>query len=43
MDVVRCLGEANLVIGDLLPILSIWWANGQNSKHLTRVALACRT
>ncbi|KAF3386105.1 Topoisomerase 1-associated factor 1 [Penicillium rolfsii] len=41
MDVVRCLGEANLVIGDLLPILSIWWANGQNSKHLTRVALAC--
>ncbi|KAI2792183.1 Topoisomerase 1-associated factor 1 [Penicillium oxalicum] len=41
MDVVRCLGEANLVMGDLLPILSIWWNNGQNSKHLTRVALAC--
>ncbi|KAF7718604.1 Uncharacterized protein PECH_006334 [Penicillium ucsense] len=41
MDVVRCLGEANLVMGDILPILSIWWNNGQNSKHLTRVALAC--
>ncbi|KAJ5090461.1 Timeless protein [Penicillium argentinense] len=41
MDVARCLGEANLVNGDLLPILSIWWASGQKSKHLTRIALAC--
>lgn len=41
MDVARCLGEANLVNGDLLPILSIWWENGQKSKHMTRVALAC--
>ncbi|KAJ5175452.1 Topoisomerase 1-associated factor 1 [Penicillium canariense] len=41
MDVARCLGEANLVNGDLLPILSVWWANGQKSKHMTRVALAC--
>ncbi|KAJ5180717.1 hypothetical protein N7492_003927 [Penicillium capsulatum] len=41
MDVARCLGEANLVNGDLLPILSVWWATGQKSKHLTRVALAC--
>ncbi|KAJ5201639.1 uncharacterized protein N7498_006302 [Penicillium cinerascens] len=41
MDVARCLGESNLVNGDLLPILSIWWASGQKSKHMTRVALAC--
>ncbi|KAJ5806999.1 hypothetical protein N7474_010591 [Penicillium riverlandense] len=41
MDVVRCLGEANLVNGDILPILSVWWANGQKSKHMTRIALAC--
>ncbi|KAJ5096214.1 Timeless protein [Penicillium alfredii] len=41
MDVARCLGEANLVNGDLLPILSTWWASGQKSKHMTRVALAC--
>ncbi|KAJ5580081.1 uncharacterized protein N7459_006066 [Penicillium hispanicum] len=41
MDVARCLGEANLVNGDLLPILSVWWANGQKSKHMTRIALAC--
>ena len=25
MDVARCLGEANLVNGDLLPILCSWW------------------
>ncbi|KAL1999041.1 hypothetical protein VTN02DRAFT_5156 [Thermoascus thermophilus] len=41
MDVARCLGEANLVNGDLLPILSLWWESGQNSKHMTRIALAC--
>ncbi|KAJ5225185.1 hypothetical protein N7468_006410 [Penicillium chermesinum] len=41
MDVARCLGEANLVNGDLLPILSLWWANGQKNKHMTRIALAC--
>lgn len=41
MDVVRCLGEANLVNGDLLPILSLWWISGQKSKHMTRIALAC--
>ena len=41
MDVARCLGEANLVNGDLLPILSVWWSNGQKSKHMTRIALAC--
>lgn len=41
MDVARCLGEANLINGDLLPILSLWWASGQNSKHMTRISLAC--
>ncbi|KAJ5128485.1 phosphoribosyltransferase-like protein [Penicillium atrosanguineum] len=41
MDVARCLGESNLVNGDLLPILSVWWNSGQKSKHMTRVALAC--
>ncbi|CAI7571100.1 unnamed protein product [Penicillium pancosmium] len=41
MDVARCLGEANVVNGDLLPILSIWWNSGQKSKHMTRIALAC--
>ncbi|KAJ6104246.1 Timeless protein [Penicillium sp. IBT 18751x] len=41
MDVARCLGESNLVNGDLLPILSVWWNSGQKSKHMTRIALAC--
>ncbi|GAD94912.1 mating-type switching protein swi1 [Paecilomyces variotii No. 5] len=41
MDVARCLGEANLINGDLVPILSMWWESGQNGKHLTRIALAC--
>jgi replication fork protection complex subunit Tof1/Swi1 len=41
MDVARCLGEANVINGDLLPILSLWWATGQKSKHTTRIALAC--
>lgn len=41
MDVARCLGEANIVNGDLLPILALWGAAGQNSKYLSRVALAC--
>ncbi|KAJ5778524.1 hypothetical protein N7520_001770 [Penicillium odoratum] len=41
MDVARCLGEANLINGDLLPILSLWWSNGQKNKHMTRIALAC--
>ncbi|KAB8231057.1 putative DNA repair protein (Tof1) [Aspergillus alliaceus] len=41
MDVARCLGEANLINGDLLPILSLWWSSGQKSKHMSRIALAC--
>lgn len=41
MDVARCLGEANLVNGDLLPILSVWSGSNQKSKYMSRVALAC--
>ncbi|KAL4793804.1 timeless protein-domain-containing protein [Aspergillus venezuelensis] len=41
MDVARCLGEANLVNGDLIQILSLWWMIGQQSKYMSRIALAC--
>jgi replication fork protection complex subunit Tof1/Swi1 len=41
MDVARCLGEANLVNGDLLQILSLWWNGNQQSKYMSRIALAC--
>ncbi|KAJ5108811.1 hypothetical protein N7456_005486 [Penicillium angulare] len=41
MDVARCLGEANLVNGDLLPILSLWGSSEKKGKHMTRIALAC--
>ncbi|EED18335.1 DNA repair protein (Tof1), putative [Talaromyces stipitatus ATCC 10500] len=42
LDVARCLAEANIVNGDLLPILNLWYnGEGQKKKHLTRVALAC--
>ncbi|KAL2796490.1 timeless protein-domain-containing protein [Aspergillus keveii] len=41
MDVARCLGEANLVNGDLIQILSLWWNGNQQSKYLSRIALAC--
>ncbi|KAE8350696.1 topoisomerase 1-associated factor 1 [Aspergillus coremiiformis] len=41
MDVARCLGEANLINGDLLPILSLWGTSGQKSKYMSRIALAC--
>ena len=41
MDVARCLGEANVVNGDLLPILAVWSENERKSKHLFRIAMAC--
>ncbi|PKX99931.1 DNA topoisomerase I-interacting protein [Aspergillus campestris IBT 28561] len=41
MDVARCLGEANVVNGDLLPILAAWSENERKSKHLFRIAMAC--
>ncbi|OJJ55758.1 hypothetical protein ASPSYDRAFT_81112 [Aspergillus sydowii CBS 593.65] len=41
MDVARCVGEANLVNGDLIQILALWWSDGQQSKYMSRIALAC--
>jgi len=41
MDVARCLGEANLVNGDLIQILALGWSDGQQSKYLSRISLAC--
>ena len=40
MDVARCLAEANLVNGDLVPILATWWQTAPNQKHKMRIALA---
>lgn len=41
MDVARCISDANLISGDLLPILSLWPENAQDSKYKSRIALAC--
>ncbi|KHO01519.1 drug resistance protein MdrA [Metarhizium album ARSEF 1941] len=41
MDVARCIFDANLVEGDLLPILKTWPENAMCSKFRSRVALAC--
>lgn len=41
LDVARCLAEANIVRGDLLPILSTWKENAKNEKAKARIALAC--
>ncbi|PFH55501.1 hypothetical protein XA68_18156 [Ophiocordyceps unilateralis] len=41
MDVARCIYEANLVEGDLLPILALWPENAMESKLKARMALAC--
>ena len=41
LDVARCLGEAKLVTGDLLPILASWQDDGKGDKLKARVALAC--
>ncbi|KAI2995773.1 hypothetical protein CBS147346_9725 [Aspergillus niger] len=41
MDVARCLGEANLVNGDLLPILAVWANSKKQTKYMSRIALAC--
>lgn len=41
MDVARCIYEANLIEGDLLPILATWPENAMDSKFKSRVALAC--
>lgn len=41
LDVARCLAEANLVRGDLLPIIATWKEDGMNEKSKSRIALAC--
>ncbi|KAF9770188.1 Topoisomerase 1-associated factor 1 [Fusarium sp. DS 682] len=41
MDVARCIHEANLIEGDLLPILATWPENAMDSKFKSRIALAC--
>ena len=41
LDVARCLAEAKLVNGDLLPILASWPEGAPNDKLKARVALAC--
>ncbi|KAF7554744.1 hypothetical protein G7046_g6730 [Stylonectria norvegica] len=41
MDVARCVYEANLIEGDLLPILATWPENAADSKFKSRIALAC--
>ncbi|RFU73743.1 replication fork protection complex subunit tof1 swi1 [Trichoderma arundinaceum] len=41
MDVARCIHEANLVEGDLLPILATWPENATDSKYKSRIALSC--
>ncbi|KFA54690.1 hypothetical protein S40293_00802 [Stachybotrys chartarum IBT 40293] len=41
MDVARCLQQANVVEGDLLPILATWSENTRDGKFKSRIALAC--
>lgn len=41
MDVARCIYDANLVQGDLLPILAQWPESAMDSKFKMRMALAC--
>lgn len=41
MDVARCVHQANLIEGDLLPILATWPENATDSKFKARIALAC--
>jgi replication fork protection complex subunit Tof1/Swi1 len=40
LDVARCLAEAKLVGGDLIPILASWPEDGKENKLKARVALA---
>ena len=41
MDVARCIFEANLIEGDLLPILTKWTEGENDNKFKSRIALAC--
>lgn len=41
MDVARCIHDANLVQGDLLPILAQWPESATENRFKARLALAC--
>jgi len=41
LDVARCLAEANLVNGDITPILAAWTEDANNNRSKARLALAC--
>ncbi|KAG8530037.1 uncharacterized protein KY384_005519 [Bacidia gigantensis] len=41
LDVARCMAEANLVEGDLLPILALWSESANHDRLRSKVALAC--
>ncbi|KAI9729702.1 MAG: Topoisomerase 1-associated factor 1 [Cirrosporium novae-zelandiae] len=41
LDVARCLAEANLVTGDLLPIIALWKEDEVESAFKSKLALAC--
>ncbi|GJN75326.1 mating-type switching protein swi1 [Purpureocillium lilacinum] len=41
MDVARCIHDANLVEGDLLPILAQWPENAMDNRFKARIALSC--
>ena len=41
LDVARCLAEANLVSGDLLPILAGWPESATEDRAKSKIALAC--
>ena len=43
LDVARCLAEAKLVEGDLLPILAIWSQDKAEDKLKSKIALASRS
>ncbi|KAJ2965416.1 hypothetical protein NQ176_g10628 [Zarea fungicola] len=41
MDVARCVYEANLIQGDLIPILAKWPEDLMDNKFKSRIVLAC--
>ncbi|KAI9846793.1 MAG: Topoisomerase 1-associated factor 1 [Sclerophora amabilis] len=41
LDVSRCLAEANIVNGDLLPILASWPEDATEDRVKSKIALAC--
>lgn len=41
MDVARCVYEANLIRGDLIPILAKWPEDSMDNKFKSRIVLSC--